>query len=128
MKLAIKTGSRLFSMKGCFINNSVWMPTFSFRAIDSSLIFCDLNSLTWSLRDWFVLINLSTNGWKGDNAQKVAPKIVSGRVVKILNFSSFNLVSPEWFYYFDLRISKNWRYWKLFRSFAFSFFFYFKTL
>ena len=73
-------------MKGCLTNKFELKPIFSALARASSVVPDLLHSfLNWT--NSLLFLNLDESGWSDDKAIKLAPKIVSGLVVKILIFS-----------------------------------------
>ena len=74
-------------MNGCLANRPVLKPSFSAFARASSVVpdlsHSDLNFLKLS-----VFLNFSLSGWSAERAIKLAPKIVSGLVVKTSIFFS----------------------------------------
>ena len=75
----------MFFIKGCFANKLVLKPIFSAFANASSVVPV-LSHSNLNFLNSLVFLKLSLSGWSIERAIKLAPKIVSGRVVKTLIF------------------------------------------
>ena len=94
MKFATKIGIVLPFIKGCLALSLELNPIFSAFAIASSVVPTREDLFLNSMKS-FCFSKFLHKGWSTETAKKVAPNIVSGRVVKTFTFPPFSLISKS---------------------------------